>query len=302
MYELYINESPVAFLGFSKKPEETPFTVLGAPLDTTSSYRPGTRFAPLRIRVASQSLETYSLLSHIDVEKIGFHDIGDVVVVQGDARKSLSNVETVVRSLLEKNRRLFVIGGEHTISVGTFRALERVHRNRKVLYLVFDAHADLRENFMGLELCHATVARRIAEISGPENIMLVGVRALSEEEVLFMKRNEISVITSFDFEKMGIKEVMYRLMKKVSEYDVVHLSIDMDVLDPGYAPGVTTPEPLGLTPLQLLHVLSKVVDENTWLVDIVEIAPAYDPSESTVFLGAKLILELAGIIYRKITS
>jgi len=298
MYELYINESPVAFLGFSKKPEETPFTVLGVPLDTTSSYRPGTRFAPLHVRVASQSLETYSLLTHVDVEKIGFHDIGDVVVVQGDVKKSLSNVETVVSSLLEKNRRLFMIGGEHTISIGAFRALKSVYCNKRTLYLVFDAHADLRESFMGSELCHATVTRRIVEIVGPENVMLVGVRALSEEELLFMKRNEIPTITSFDFEKLGTKEIAYRIMKKVGEYDVIYLSLDMDVLDPAYAPGVTTPEPLGISPLQLLHVLSKVVEENTWLIDVVEITPVYDPGETTVFLGAKLILEIAGMIYR----
>ncbi|RLG85492.1 MAG: agmatinase [Thermoprotei archaeon] len=295
-FEIYLSRSHAYFLGFTRRPEETPFTLIGAPLDTTSSYRPGTRFAPLKIRQVSQSLESYSFLAHVDVEDFGFHDAGDVALAQGDVEGGLRAIEEVMRGLFRKDRIVFMLGGEHTVTLSGVKAL--AERGRRVALLVFDAHADLRDTYLGMRLCHATVTRRAAEVVGADNVLLIGTRAVSQEELEFMRREGIFYITSFDIDRVGVREAAYRVVKRLEGYDEVYLSIDMDVVDPGYAPGVTTPEPFGLHPMQLLRILEKVADVNIRAVDVVELCPPCDCGEATAFLAARLVLELAALLYR----
>jgi agmatinase len=288
---LYLNENSRKFASFTK--ESSPFVVIGAPMDITSSYRPGSRFAPSSIREAAQYIEFYSIRNGIDMGEIGFFDAGDVVVHPSNAEDNLRRISEVVKYFLDERKFPITIGGEHTVTVGVSRAL-----SRGTCFVSFDAHLDLREEYMDDPLDHACVMRRIHEQGN--RVVEVGTRAVSKEEVEYARKNNISFLTSYEVKLIGARETARRLLSKLSECEKVYVSFDIDVFDPAYAPGVQTPEPEGLDPSTVLDIVNLLVDKRTVGFDVVEVSPPFDPSGITSVLAARLIMETAAAVRAKL--
>jgi agmatinase len=285
--ELFVSQSNI-FSGYQKPFEKADYAILGVPFDVTSTYRTGARFAPNAIRQASLNIETYSFRTGVDVEDLKLHDLGDLHT-STDTRKTLERIELVIKDLLEAGKTPVAIGGEHTIALGITKGLgEKIS---KTAVVSFDAHLDLRDEFMGLKLSHTTFMRRINEEAKPARIIEVGTRAVCKEELAYAKKSRIEFLTARQIRKEGTEESAERLKEKLAKYGNLYLSIDMDILDPAYAPAVQNPEPEGLKPHTLLDILCSVCDKRVIGFDVVEIAPNYDQGISAI-VAAKVIFEV----------
>ncbi len=277
--------------GCLRNPESI-ITIIGVPYDSSSSYRPGSRFAPQSIRDAACNMELNSMLTGIDLESVGFNDIGDLAVALGDGEKTLSMLTNVVSNVLSGKRVISVIGGEHTITYGVLRAFKE-----DTGYLVVDAHLDLREDYLGYKYSHASFNRLIIEELGLHPLY-IGVRAWSSEESSYANKRGLKAISSEFFEDRSISELVNEVRQLIKSVDKVYLSIDFDAFDPSYAPGVGNPEPLGITPRKLLRLLKELVLSNGLEVagfDVVEVNPLKDPSDITSALAAKMIVEMSSL-------
>lgn len=255
--------------GGIEKAEEAKYTVLGVPFDFTSTYRPGSRFGPSAIREASQNLETYSLRNGIDVEDLGIQDIGDLEITES-ATGTLQRLQLVVGEVLKAKKNPIVLGGEHTITYGCVQAL------KDAAILDFDAHMDLRDEYLESRLSHATFMRRLCEQRGSETVVEVGVRAVCGEELSFAEKTGLRYITSPDIMRRGLKSTVKEVKDVLSSFGQVYVTIDMDVLDPAYAPGVGNPVPEGVSPTVLLDILQEICDKRVVGFDVVEVSPQYD--------------------------
>ncbi len=184
--ELFVSPSPV-FSGIQRTFEEAKYVILGAPLDVTSTYRSGARFAPLAIREASLNIETYSFRTNMDVEDLKIHDLGDLHIA-GEVDETLKRLELVTKDLLDAKKMPVVIGGEHTITLGVMRSL-----GETTALVSFDAHLDLRNEYMGLTTSHTTFMRRIKEQINPQKILEIGTRAVCKEELDYAKKSGTQV-------------------------------------------------------------------------------------------------------------
>ena len=292
--DLYLLRKPMAFGGYEWSRDKTIFSFLGAPFDSTSTFKPGSRFAPDHLRVYSRSLELFSPRSGVDMEDIGIYDEGDVVVFHSDPKRTMEAIEIVVRDLVSEGRIPIVVGGEHTVSLGSVRAFPR-----DTGVIVFDAHMDLRDEYMGSRLSHACVSKRIADLLGPEGLLLIGVRAFTKEELRVAAKSGVGFITSIEFRREGRRAVASKILRFMDNHKHIYISIDIDVLDPSFAPGTGTPEPDGIATWDLLDLLYDVVNERVSGFDVVEINPLADPSGVTSMLGAKLVFEVASYIYSR---
>ena len=283
------------FGGYNPPRNSTGVSILGVPLDETSSLNPGTRFAPESIRRASESLEWYSYIGDRVIPENGYYDEGDVVPKPGDVVETLKRLEKAIEEIvLGEGRKIIVLGGEHTVLYGTKRVLDE-----KTLLVVFDAHADLRDEYLNSKLNHATVLRRVLDEFPSENTVLVGTRALDAEEGEFIRENNIRVFTSRRLWSYGTHEVSQKLRALSRDFSKIYLSLDMDVLDPAYAPGVGTPEPLGLDPHTLVTLLGSLLSTGKVVgLEIVETNPLMDPSNVTSFLAAKIVIEALAFLVR----
>lgn len=301
MKELYVVRTPYIFNGVISRHEKNLFAVVGVPLDSTSSFRGGCRFAPYNIRLASQTLELLSLRTLVNIEEVPIEDIGDVAIPHGDVVRSLNIIENVISEVISDGLRPVVIGGEHILSLGVIRGIVKA-LGSDVCFLCFDAHSDFRYEYLGVRYSHACTTRRIYEILGSQRIYLTGVRAISNEEYKDIKNSNIKYITSHQIRSLGFREVSRNIIKSLDQCRKLYISIDLDVVDPAYAPGVTTPEPEGITPTELLDILQALIDERVIGFDLVEVTPSYDSSMITSILAAKVINEVIGMIYRNIKS
>jgi len=290
----------MAFLGYQAEADKTPFAIIGVPYDETTSYRAGARWGPLAIRKISRSLEACSLLTGIDMESIGFYDVGNVVPELGNVKSTLNRLKDVARMLLKQGKRLFVFGGDHTITYGTYAALSSVY-NLKPCLIVFDAHLDLRDSLSGSKLNHATVIRRIIEDFNPSKLLYIGIRAFSSEEAKYVsnlvRQGLVETIYAVDLHK-SLSQYTKRFKAVLDECKELYISIDMDVFDPAYAPAVQTPEPLGLSPWQFFDIVKTLVNGKVYIVDIVELAPVYDIGEISSALAARIVIEIAALMAR----
>jgi len=284
------------FTGICYDPNKTRYIVIGAPLDMSSSYRSGSGEAPEAIRRISKSLELCSITTGVDVESVGIADVGDVPLTPGNLEASLGAITRFIASFVSAGKLPIVLGGEHTISFAVLPAVKE-GRGKGVCTVVFDAHLDLRNEYLGSAINHATVMRRIIEAINPIKVIYIGSRAVSREEAEFLEkmRDRIAVAPMKTLLSSGVHETARRLADEVSICDAVYLSIDVDVVDPAFAPGVQTPEPVGLTPREVLELLEHIVDSKLVGVDIVEVAPKYDLSEITAALAARLVVEIVGM-------
>jgi len=283
---LYVSHSTV-FSGFQKAFEEADYVVLGVPFDVTSTYRTGARFGPAAIREASLNIETYSFRSGIDVEELRIHDLGDLHVAT-DTMQTIERLAKVVSEILEAGKTPVIIGGEHTVTLGVLKGFG--NKASKTAVLSFDAHLDLRDEFMGLKVSHTTFMRRLNEQLKPAKILEVGTRAVCREELDYAEKAGIEFITAQQIRREGVEQTLKALKRKLADVESVYVSVDMDVLDPAYAPAVQNPEPDGLEGHTLLDILCGICGKSIVGLDVVEVAPNYDFGVTAV-QAAKTIFE-----------
>lgn len=272
------------FSGYSKPLEEARYVVLGVPFDHTSTFRSGSRFGPNAIREASLNIETYSLRTRVDIESVPIHDAGDLHVVD-DVSETLRRLRAVTSDILPAMKMPVCIGGEHTITLGVVQSLPK-----DVGVISFDAHGDLRDEYGGGKLSHATVLRRISEVVGTDAIFVCGVRALCKEEVDFIEEERIRNLTPWDLRELGVAKAAETLREFLSNFKHTYLTIDLDVLDPAFCQGVGNPEFDGLTPSELTYLVSRVAAQRMIGFDVVELCPNYDFGAASV-AAARLIFE-----------
>ncbi|OYT52413.1 agmatinase [Candidatus Bathyarchaeota archaeon ex4484_135] len=276
------------FLSSERTLDEAEWAFLGVPLDVSSTFRPGSRSAPLAVRKASLGLEIRSLITGSRLNALRICDIGDLHITL-DVEETLRKLEAVVEELVRASKKVAVVGGEHTITLGIVPGLKKALRMPKVI--IFDAHLDMRDEFQGVRICHATVGRRLTELVGPDRMAFLGVRACSDEGLDFARENGIMVITSRELRAKGAREVIRSLEPILDLEGPLHISLDMDVLDPSFAPAVQTPEPFGLEPGELLELLTALCRRGLTSFDLVEMAPDYDNGQ-TAILAARLLAEV----------
>ncbi|HKZ93422.1 MAG TPA: agmatinase [Candidatus Bathyarchaeia archaeon] len=286
--ELYSSPSAI-FSGVQKPFVQAPYVILGVPFDITSTYRTGSRFAPLAIRDASLNIETYSFRSGIDIENVRLHDSGDLHVTS-DVKETLRRLELVEKELVGAKKIPALIGGEHTITLGAAQAV-----GKNFAILDFDAHLDLRDEYMNLRISHTTFMRRINEQAKPTKIVEIGTRAVCKEELDYAKKAGISFITTQQIREEGIKKTTEKISKMLGDIKKIYLTVDMDVLDPAFAPAVQNPEPDGLCAHMFYDLLSEICDERIIAFDLVEVAPPYDNGVTSI-QAARTIFEILSVL------
>ena len=275
---------PNQFIGCDK-PYRTARTVLfGAPYDSTTSFRPGTRFGPAAMRAESFGIETYSPLQDRDlVDDTAVFDSGDIELPFGAPTPALKLIERRARQILKDGKRPFLLGGEHLVTLGAVRAVAERHPNLHILH--FDAHADLREDYLGNPLSHACVLRRCHDLLGDGRIFQFGIRSGTREEFRFMKDGHV---TTEPFTLTTVEKVVRKLPKGVP----VYLTVDMDVIDPSEFPGTGTQEAGGVRYLELLAAVRQILGKlNIVGLDNVELSPALDPTGRSTALACKFLRE-----------
>lgn len=281
-FNLYKN----SFLCSSNNYENSKVVLAGIPMDFTVSFKPGSRFGPGKIREVSVGLEEYSVYQDKNLFNKVFCDIGDLELPFGNVDKCIDMIYEFAKNVFKDGKTPIFLGGEHLISFPLIKAAKEIYSDLVVLH--FDAHADMRDDYLGEKLSHATVMRRVGEIVGFNNLYQFGIRSGSEDEILFAKKNGNMF---FVYEMENIFETIKKLKNKK-----VYLSIDIDVVDPAFAPGTGTPEPGGLTSSQLLEIILKMKNLSIVGADVVEVSPYYDISDRTSLLAAKIVRELILLI------
>jgi agmatinase len=284
-YHFHSSQSNI-FSGRQTHYEKARYVILGVPFDFTSSYRPGARFAPNAIREASINLETHSFRSEVDVEDLQIHDMGDLHVSQ-DVSKTLERVEFTVNRLVKAKKLPILIGGEHTLTLGAARGISA----ENLAVIDFDAHLDLRDQYRDLSISHTTFLRRLNEELKPKKIVLIGSRAVCKEELAYAEGEGIELYSTCRIQEEGAKETGRAILEALLECKHTYLTVDMDVLDPAFAPGVQNPEPEGLTMQTLFDLIYELVDTRLICVDLVEVTPIYD-NGITGIQAAKTLFEI----------
>lgn len=274
-------ERKASFMASRSQLDKCSKVLLGIPMDSTTSFRPGTRHAPYRVREVSEALEEYSVYQDCSLDEIAFYDAGDVIIPFGNVKESLQRIEQVAEAFLLLDKKIFSIGGEHLVSYPIIKAYQRQYPSLCVIQM--DAHADLREEYLGETLSHATVMRRVLECIGDKNLFQLGIRSGTREEFQYAARKSNLYINRF-FDT--VDEI-----KNTIQDRPVYISLDIDVLDPAFAPGTGTTEAGGITSRELLRTLHALADLNVVGFDMVEISPPYDQGDNTSILGAKMIRE-----------
>jgi len=274
---------PKEFMGSLKRYENAKSIIVGVPMDFTSSFRPGSRFAPRRIREVSYGLEEYSIYLDKNINECNFYDTGDLDIPFGDVEKSLKTVENAALEIISDKKLPVFAGGEHLISLPVIKALYKKYGN-ELMILQFDAHFDLRNDYLGMKNSHASVIRRICDFMPGKNIYQFGIRSGEKSEFEFAKKN--TNIYMFNV-LQPLKKIISNIIDKP-----VYVTIDIDVMDPAYAGGTGTPEPGGITSKEFFEAVYLLKDLNIAGFDIVEVCPPCDISDSTAVLAAKIIREM----------
>lgn len=269
------------FIGADSDYSESNVVLFGAPYDSTTSFRPGTRFGPAAMRSESFGIETYSPYQDRDLEEIRVHDAGDLELPFGAPDRALDMIEEKAAAILADGKMPFLLGGEHLVSLGSVRAAAKRFPDLRILH--FDAHADLREDYLGVTLSHACVIRRCHDLLGDGRIWQFGIRSGTREEFAFMKAGH--VVTE-PFTLNTLPQVSF------PEGTPVYLTVDMDVLDPSEFPGTGTQEAGGVRFAELLAALRDVLSRfRVVALDNVELSPPLDPTGRSTALACKLLRE-----------
>ena len=260
---------------------EARVAVFGAPFDGTQSYRAGSRFAPKAVRNEFFCLESYSPYQNRDMKDVKVIDLGDLELPFGNAAAAVAIIEEFADAVVEAGKTPVMIGGEHLTTLGTVRALLKKYSDMSVIQ--FDAHADMRDEYLGEKLSHATVMRRIWELTGDGRIYQFGVRSGERREIEFSEAR--AIVGKFGFK--GLPAAVAALRGAP-----VYLSVDLDVLDPSVFPGAGSPEPGGATFNELLSAILELAPLNIVGCDITELTPAYDPGGISTAAACKILREL----------
>lgn len=279
----------LTFIGCDATLEDASLVIIGAPFDGTTSFRPGTRFAPQTVRLESVGLETYSPYECSDLTDFLVHDAGDVDVVYGNTSATLQNIKHEINHIYTLKKTPCIIGGEHLVSLP---AIEAAHKHYPDLCVIqFDAHTDLREHYEGEPLSHATVMRHVMTLLGPKRLAQFGIRSGTKEEFDFAKKQ--THIETFTLHR--VEEIIELWIDKP-----IYLTLDLDVLDPSIMSGTGTPEAGGVMFDTLHQALRKLKRLNIVGFDVVELSPHYDSSGVSTAVAAKLIRELILITQSKV--
>ena len=270
------------FIGCETSFEEASTVLFGIPFDGTTSFRPGTRFAMQAIRQDSFGLESYSPYLDRDLEEEAIHDGGDLDLPFGNTERVLSDIATYTKEVLDSGKKFLMVGGEHLVSLPTIEAAYKKYPDLHVIHI--DAHTDLREDYMGEPLSHASVIRRCFDFLGDGRIFQFGIRSGLKEEFEWAKEHTY-------MEKFTI-DTLPQIVQQLQDVPV-YVTIDLDVLDPGTFPGTGTPEPGGITYKELLTDIAALQDLNQIVAaDVVELSPQYDPSGASTAMACKTVREM----------
>ena len=272
-----------AFIGCDAHFDEAEIVLFGAPFDSTTSFRPGARFGSASMRHESFGLETYSPYQDQDLTDYPVFDSGDLELCFGSAELALADIQTRTEEILKAGKLPLLLGGEHLVTLGSVRAVAEQHPNLHIIH--FDAHADLRDDYLGAKLSHACVLRRCHELLGDGRIHQFCIRSVDREEFRFAKNH--TDLHPFDFTGLdGLCEALARTGAPV------YFTIDLDCLDPSCFPGTGTPEAGGVTFPQLLKAILTVTKTNVVAADLNELAPMLDPSGVSTATACKVLREL----------
>lgn len=272
----------ISILGFEDSYQESDIVVFGAPFDGTVSFRPGSRFGPSAIRNESYGIETYSPYQNADLTEIKGHDAGDLPLPFGDTIQVLNMIKHFTIDIVSDGKIPIMLGGEHLVTLPAVEAVLEKYPELCIIHL--DAHTDLRDDYLGIKLSHATVMRRIWERVGDRKIWQFGIR--SGEKFEFEWAQEHTFLTPFSLD--GIEKALEAIGRKP-----IYLTIDMDVLDPSVFPGTGTPEHGGVSFKELLDFIIKLRGRFIVAADLVELAPNYDASGISTAAACKLLREVA---------
>lgn len=272
-----LNKNIETFLGCDNEYEDSKIVIFGAPFDSTTSYRPGTRFASRTMRAESYGLETYSPYQDLDLEDYAVFDAGDLELCFGDSSLALDDITDITRTILNDGKLPMMIGGEHLVTLGAVRAVAEKYPDLHIIH--FDAHADLRDDYLGARLSHASVLHRCWDMVGDGRIFQFGIRSGDRAELQWGKDHVTTHL--FDFETLD--EVIEKLGDKP-----VYFTLDLDVLDPSIFPGTGTPEAGGATFKELLEAVLKLGKLNIVGTDINELSPPLDTSGASTAVALKI--------------
>jgi agmatinase len=275
--DLFLTSSPKIIP--SSEDSEPVATLFGIPFDSTHSYKPGCRFGPDVIRDVFNNIEIFMPEFGVDLEQVNIKDLGNIqhTVV---AQNMIDMVRKTTTELKDKSNQLILLGGEHSLAYGSYMSYPK-----DTGYVVFDAHYDLRDEFADTKLSHAAYLRRIVEERGPENIIHVGARAFVKEELEFLTENNIKTISDSEIRNGNGPKLLEKL---TDTFENLYVSIDLDVLDPAFAPGVGNPEAIGITSRELHDMIVALKNKKIKAADIVELNPMFD-NGATASLAARMI-------------
>lgn len=286
-----LNKNIETFLGCDNEYEESKIVIFGAPFDSTTSYRPGTRFASRTMRAESYGLETYSPYQNLDLEDFPVFDAGDLELCFGDSSLALDDITEITRTILNDSKLPMMIGGEHLVTLGAVRAAAEKYPDLHIIH--FDAHADLRDDYLGARLSHASVLHRCHDIVGDGRIFQFGIRSGDRSEFEWGKHHVSTHL--FDFETLD--EVIAGLDGKP-----VYFTLDLDVLDPSVFPGTGTPEAGGVSFNELLTAVLKLGKLNIVGTDINELSPPLDTSGASTAVALKIWREWTLCLSKKLAE
>ena len=278
-----LHQNIETFIGCESNYADADIVLYGAPFDSTTSYRPGARFGPAAMRHESYGLETYSPYQDKDLTEIKVFDSGDMELCFGSSESALKDIEARAETILQDGKFPLLLGGEHLVTLGAVRAAARKYPAMHIIH--FDAHADLRQDYLGAELSHACVLRRCHDILGDGRIHQFCIRSGVREEFTFAKTH--TEMHKFDFS--GLEALAAELCRTQVP---VYLTIDLDCLDPSCFPGTGTPEAGGVTFMQLLNAILTVSKTNIIGADVNELAPMLDASGVSTAMACKVLREL----------
>lgn len=277
-----LNKNIQTFIACDSEYQDAEIILFGAGFDGTTSFRPGTRFAPSAIRNESFGIETYSTYQDRDMLDYSFFDSGDLELPFGNTEKVLSDIKERTEIILNDGKFPFMIGGEHLVTLGSVRAVAKEYPDLYIIH--FDAHADLRDNYLGQKLSHACVLRRCHEIVGDGHVFQFGIRSGDRDEFKFAE--EHTYMNKFNFDTL--EETVENLKEKN-----VYLTVDLDVLDPSIFAGTGTPEAGGVTFDELRKALTLVCNKLDIVgCDVNELSPQYDQSGVSTAVACKIIREM----------
>ena len=270
------------FIGCDSSYEEAKIVLFGAPFDSTTSFRPGARFGSAAMRHESFGLETYSPYQDADLIDFAVFDSGDLELSFGSTESALADIESRAQTILKDGKLPFLIGGEHLVTLGSVRAVHKYYPDLHIIH--FDAHADLRDDYLGTKLSHACVMRRCHDVLGDGRIHQFCVRSGERDEFRFAEEHTDMHPLTLD----GLKDTVNALKRGNTP---VYVTIDLDCLDPSVFPGTGTPEAGGITFLQLLDAIRTVALCNIAGADVNELAPMLDQSGASTAAACKVLRE-----------